>query len=78
MGEYVSGLGHQVDLASTYTEALAMMQQTAYDLMVLDKNLPDDTGNPEGGMVLLKHVISENSPYYELINKILHESKKRT
>ncbi len=53
--EYVSGLGYQVDVASNYADALAFMKQTAYGLIFLDKNFMDDTGNPEGGMVLLKH-----------------------
>lgn len=55
LGEFVSGLGHQVDLASTYTDALALIQQTAYGLMVLDKNLSDDSDNPEGGLTLLQY-----------------------
>lgn len=61
LGEFVSGLGHQVDLASNYPEALALIQQTAYDLMVLDKNLTGDSDNPEGGMTLLQYAKTHSS-----------------
>jgi len=53
---FLAGFDHQVDLASSYTSALALMKKNVYDLLVLDKNMPDSTGNPEGGMVLLENV----------------------
>jgi len=51
---FLDGLGHRVDLASTCPNALALMQKNDYGLIVLDKNMPDHTGNPEGGMMLLQ------------------------
>jgi DNA-binding NtrC family response regulator len=66
LGEFVSGLGHQVDLASNFAHALALMQQTAYGLMILDKNLEDDSENPEGGMTLLQYA-KEHCPQSEVI-----------
>ena len=59
--EYVGGLGHQVDVASNYPDALNLMEQIDYGLILLDKNFMDDTGNPEGGMVLLRYAKEQSS-----------------
>jgi len=64
--EFVSGIGHMVATASNYAEALSLIRQTVYDLIVLDKNFMDDSGNPEGGMVLLKYA-REHSSESEII-----------
>lgn len=64
--EYVSGLGHQVDVASNYADALALINNTDYGLILLDKNFMDDSGNPEGGMALLQYA-RENSGESEII-----------
>lgn len=64
--DYLSGLGYQVDLAQSVDVALALLSQNTYDVFLTDKNMPDDNGNREGGMTLLRYA-REHAPSTEII-----------
>jgi len=42
-------------------EAMALMENRAYDVIVTDKNMPDAQGNLDGGMTLLRHAKERSS-----------------
>jgi len=64
--EFIMTLNHRVDLAQNYHSALSFLEKKAYDLVLLDKNFPDNAGNAEGGMTLLQD-IKERFPSTEVI-----------
>ncbi|RLC03975.1 MAG: hypothetical protein DRH90_09830 [Deltaproteobacteria bacterium] len=64
--EFIIKLDHRVDLAQSYNSALSLIEKKEYNLVLLDKNFPDNAGNPEGGMTLLQD-IKERFPSTEVI-----------
>ena len=63
---FIIRLDHHVDLAQSYRGALSLIEKKEYDLVLLDKRFPDNAGNPEGGMTLLRD-IKEHFPSTEVI-----------
>lgn len=55
--------GHAVETATTLAEGRAAANQTAFDLVITDMQLPDD---PQGGLTMLRHVKSR-TPETEVI-----------
>ena len=64
--EFIINLDHHVELAQSYRGALSLIEKKEYDLVLLDKNFPDNAGNLEGGMTLLRD-IKEHFPSTEVI-----------
>ena len=55
--------GHTVETATTLAEGLAAANQSAFDLVITDMQLPDD---PQGGLTILRSVKSR-TPETEVI-----------
>ena len=66
LSDFMEGLGYQVDLADTVDTAFVLMKENDYDIFLTDKNMPDNEGNKEGGMRLLKYA-KDNMPETEVI-----------
>ena len=54
-GQYLSDLGYTYDLAKTGEEAIALYRKNHYDLMLLDKQLPDMDSTEFSSLVRLQH-----------------------
>ena len=63
---FLTDLGYGVDLADSAGAAMAHLQNNEYDIILTDKNMPDDEGNLEGGMKLLKYA-RQKAPSTEVI-----------
>lgn len=66
LAEFMADLPYRADFAETVEGALAFMGKNAYDVFLLDKNMPDSEGNKEGGITLLRYV-KEHMPDTEVI-----------
>ncbi|MCP4574834.1 MAG: response regulator [Deltaproteobacteria bacterium] len=64
--DFLTGLGYQVDLAQSVDNAFALINKNEYDIFLTDKNMPDRSGNREGGMTLLRYA-REYAPSTEVI-----------
>jgi len=59
--------GYNVDLADGVRSAMELMKSTEYDIIIMDKNMPDmDDMEEEGGMSLLKYT-KMHAPTSEVI-----------
>ncbi len=59
---YINKLGYTADLAADAKSAIQLIEQTDYEIIITDKNMPGtDSTTDEGGMQLLKYV-RENVP----------------
>lgn len=56
---YLGKNGLSVDTAEGLTEARTLLASNDYGLMLLDKNMPGDNGNGEGGIDLLRQIRSQ-------------------
>ncbi|NNG01887.1 MAG: response regulator [Desulfobacteraceae bacterium] len=63
---YLERFNYQIDTAANASEALALMDDVTYDIILTDKNMPDADGNIEGGMEILRYV-NETKPDTEAI-----------
>jgi len=63
---FMKSCGYQVHVAESVNDALVLMKENKYDIIVTDKNMPDAEGNKEGGMTLLRHA-KEHTPLTEVI-----------
>jgi DNA-binding NtrC family response regulator len=61
LAEFAETCGYQADLAKNVTAALALLQKNKYDIILTDKNMPDDEGRIEAGMMLLEYA-TKNMP----------------
>jgi DNA-binding NtrC family response regulator len=66
LADFMADFPYHADFADTVEDALAFMMQNAYDVFLLDKNMPDREGHKEGGMTLLRYV-KEHMPDTEVI-----------
>jgi DNA-binding NtrC family response regulator len=66
LAEFMADLGYQADFADAVDVALILMKKNEYDVFLLDKNMPDNKNNKEGGMSLLRYA-RENMPGTEVI-----------
>ncbi|MCF8144193.1 MAG: response regulator [Deltaproteobacteria bacterium] len=66
LAEFMADLGYQADFADAVDAALVLMKKNEYDVFLLDKNMPDNKNNKEGGMSLLRYA-KENMPGTEVI-----------
>jgi len=66
LAEFMEKAGYQTDLAESVNSALSFIQRNDYDIILMDKNMPDAEGNLEGGMSLLKYA-KEHMPSTEAI-----------
>ena len=66
LAEFMADLGYQADFADAVDAALVLMKKNEYDVFLLDKNMPDNKNNKEGGMSLLRYA-RENMPGTEVI-----------
>ena len=63
---FLEKFDYRVDTAANADEAVVKMQSRAYDIILTDKNMPDDTGDVEAGMQVLKYA-KEHQPGAEVI-----------
>ncbi|MFC1885958.1 response regulator [Thermodesulfobacteriota bacterium] len=63
---FLTNFGYLVDLANNVRSAMTLLKKNTYDIILTDKNMPDDQGNTESGMTLLKYA-KENAPSSEVI-----------
>lgn len=63
---FLKKFNYEIDTAANAGEALLLMKQKAYDIILTDKNMPDAEGNVEGGMEILRFV-KDNLPQTEAI-----------
>ena len=54
LSNFLEQYGCRVDTADGVESALARMQTNLYDVILTDKNMPDEDGDSEGGLRLLK------------------------
>lgn len=66
LAEFLTDLPYRTSFADTVSGALALMEKNEYDVLLIDKNLPDKENNKEGGMTLLRYV-KERMPGAEVI-----------
>ena len=64
--EFIEKSGCHVDSAEDVKGALAFMNKNEYDILLTDKNMPDNEGYMEGGMTLLRYA-KEHRPSTEVI-----------
>jgi len=64
--DFLTRLEYQADLAQSVEDAVALLGENDYDIMLTDKNMPDPNGGREGGMTLLRHA-REYAPSTEVI-----------
>ncbi len=53
---HLVGLGYDVDSADALGSAISQIEANGYDLIITDKNLPDQDGTHESGMSLIEFV----------------------
>lgn len=46
--------GYSIDMADSVNRVMELMESVEYDIIIMDKNMPDTYGNKEGGMHLLR------------------------
>lgn len=66
LAEFMADLPYRASFADTVSGALALMEENRYDVLLLDKNMPDTENNKEGGMTLLRYA-KERMPDAEVI-----------
>ena len=49
------GNTYKLDIADSFEHAIELVKTQDYDIIITDKNLPDNKGNIEGGIELLKY-----------------------
>jgi DNA-binding NtrC family response regulator len=59
LAEFASIYGYQADLAENVNDALALLQTNTYDIILTDKNMPDDEGHIEAGMMILEYAAKQ-------------------
>lgn len=64
--KFMKKYGYQADLADNVADALALLKEHEYDVIITDKNMPDEKGNIEGGMTLLRYTM-KHMPSAEVI-----------
>ena len=64
--EYLNRFGYSTDSADSVQMALGLIGSNVYDVIITDKNMPDEDGNHEGGMTLLRQVKAQQ-PAAEII-----------
>lgn len=57
LAEFAHMHEYQADLAEDVNSALALLQANQYDIILTDKNMPDDKGHIEAGMMILEYAI---------------------
>jgi DNA-binding NtrC family response regulator len=55
VSEAMSTQGYQVDTSLKVKDARTRLDETPYDVLITDKNMPEADGAPEGGMSLLRY-----------------------
>ncbi len=63
---FLGKFDYEVHTAENADQAIAMMGETTYDVVLTDKNMPDRSGEIEGGMRVLRHA-KEHMPRTEVI-----------
>jgi YesN/AraC family two-component response regulator len=66
LAKFMDKHAYTYDLADTVEKAKALIDKGNYDILLTDKNMPDDDSIMEGGMTLLKHA-KQMSPETEVI-----------
>jgi len=56
LGDAVEQFGHRADKAGDADQAIAMLEEETYDILILDKNMPGQVGDMEGGMRVLQYL----------------------
>jgi DNA-binding response OmpR family regulator len=64
--QFMDKHGYRADLADSVKDAIQFMNENEYDIIITDKNMPDEGANPEGGMSVLKYA-REHRPSAEVI-----------
>lgn len=55
VARYLEQFGYSIDRAESVEPALELMESTEYEIVIMDKNMPDKDGTEEGGMNLLRY-----------------------
>ncbi|MFH1982490.1 MAG: response regulator [Pseudomonadota bacterium] len=66
LSTFLGKFNYQVDTAANADEAMGLMQTRNYDIVLTDKNMPDDIGDTEAGMQVLKYA-KDHMPGAEVI-----------
>ncbi len=66
LSEFLKNHGYQVDAAKGVRSAIRLMGSNDYDIILTDKNMPDEEGHMEGGMTVLRYA-KEHKPLTEVI-----------
>ncbi len=66
LASFLGRYQYSVDTAANADEAMALMQSRRYDIILTDKNMPDDAGDTEAGMHVLRYA-KDHMPEAEVI-----------
>jgi len=66
LANFMEKKGYRADLAENVNSALEFMEKNEYDIILTDKNMPDQEGNLEGGMTVLRYA-KDHAPATEVI-----------
>ena len=66
LSKFLKNHGYQVDSAKGVRSAIRLMGRNDYDIILTDKNMPDEEGYMEGGMTVLRYA-KEHKPLTEVI-----------
>jgi len=58
--------GYEIETADSARSAITAMENSAFDIVLTDKNMPDGPADVEAGMLVLQHV-KEHAPATEVI-----------
>jgi len=58
--------GYEIETADSAHSAITAMENSAFDIVLTDKNMPDGSADVEAGMLVLQHV-KEHAPTTEVI-----------
>jgi len=58
--------GYEIETADSARSAITAMENSAFDIVLTDKNMPDGSADVEAGMLVLQHV-KEHAPATEVI-----------